>query len=107
MRPVEDLQAAAKLLRERARAATCFAWVNDGAEVYQQVRGGPWIAESLNGDLPDAGEANGTYIASMHPLVGLALAELLDVFSTLPQVSNQFDLESAVKLARTYLGRQS
>jgi hypothetical protein len=71
------LRRAAAKLREHAEAATPGPWNADPSEIYGETIA-TWVAESLNGNLPDAGEANSRYIALMHPPVALALADLLD-----------------------------
>ncbi len=44
------------------------------------------------------------YIRMMHPLVGLALADLLDVLSWFPSQADPTDLTAAGRLARLILG---
>lgn len=71
------LRRAAEALRSHAQAATAGPWNADPAEIYGDTIA-TWVAESLNGSLPDAGAANSRFIALMHPGVALALADLLD-----------------------------
>jgi hypothetical protein len=71
------LRRAAEALRTHAQAATAGPWNADPAEIYGDTIA-TWVAESLNGSLPDAGAANSRFIALMHPGVALALADLLD-----------------------------
>ena|ERR1035438_1386471 len=88
--PSETLRSAAKLMRERASAATPGPWeyVNDfdithGYEINEHGRAqANWIATVDAGDdeLDEAGmlPLNAAYIASMHPAVALAVADWLD-----------------------------
>ena len=77
----DRLREAAKTLRQRAEAATPGPWIAE----YSKKSGHCVIdAESRNAldsvvratHFRDVGDA--TYIATMHPLVGLALADWLD-----------------------------
>lgn len=92
MTVIEDLREAARLLRERAEAATPGPWAHAGdgdtfmgcgqvITVDRDLWGGDIAAPS--GDLyPRSGyspQDDMAYIASMHPLVGLALAEAFEL----------------------------
>jgi hypothetical protein len=73
-----ELRKAAETLRERAKAADAPPWEQDG------VVGSPWndliVNDASNGIIADCdtSDENAAYIATMHPGVGLALAEWLD-----------------------------
>ena len=79
----DRLREAAKVLRERATAATPGPWQGrDGASWAAQVcvldgDGHPVAATSMTESVPSA-LSDATYIATMHPGVGLALAEWLN-----------------------------
>jgi len=75
---LRDIRAAAALMRERALAATGSPWVADDTEIYSEVQGGSWVAETLQLDDATAGAANGEHIASWDPAVAEAVADLLD-----------------------------
>ena len=89
-RPSETLRHAAKLMRERAEAATPGPWeyrgdfdITHGYEINEHDRPvANWVATVLTGDddLAEAGmqDPNAAYIASMHPGVALAVAGWLD-----------------------------
>lgn len=62
----DQLRRAASLMRRRALAAT---------QDY-------WSAPELRGMAPMLDRSDRSYIASMHPGVGLAVAELLDTLAT-------------------------
>lgn len=91
--PAETLRRAAKLMRERAGAATPGPWEHpldyDVTHGYH-VRGDKHVATRVaNCDAGDGGigdeeaAGNANYIASMHPMVGLAAADWLDHTATL------------------------
>lgn len=112
MIPLEDLREAAKLLRERAEAAASESappWHEAPVEPRPDrglFAGSAHLAtvhESC--ELPKIGE----YVASMHPLVGLALADAFEAEATLMARSacECDDHAHFVRLARTYLGRPS
>lgn len=92
MSPVDDLREAARLLRERAEAATKGPWTVQHAGdsmsfvVWSESPDIEWRyqREVMTVHSPDPEWADCTYIASMHPLVGLALADLLDGYANVP-----------------------
>jgi hypothetical protein len=101
----EEIHEAAALMRERAVRAIPSPWHVDRHE-----DGRAWICETIDGDeigtlamhgYPSTAE----HIASWHPNVALAVADWLDC-----QADTTCDCgvdESALTLARTYLGRAS
>ena len=70
------LRQAAEILREQAASATQGQWHADGSEV-----GSLFVGLGIWADVVSDAEArpqDATYIATMHPGVGLALAKWLD-----------------------------
>ena len=120
--PSETLRSAAKLMRERASAATPGPWeyVNDfdithGYEINEHGRAqANWIATVDAGDdeLDEAGmlPLNAAYIASMHPAVALAVADWLEnearAAEAIPGDSPVLGplIRHALATARAYLG---
>ena len=88
--PSGTLRRAAKLMRERAEAATPGPWecagggdITHGLQVVEGgIRRADWVAsvDTGDGDLAAAGtdESNALHIASWHPLVAPAVADWLD-----------------------------
>ena len=118
MSAVDDLREAAKLLRQRAEAASKGAWPaperddNPGDEGWWVFNGLVGMREHAVACVPlynPTAEADATYIASVHPLVGLALAAALEAEATLMARSacECDDHAHFARLARTYLGRSS
>ena len=74
----DRLRQAARVLRERAEAATPGPWLTHDED------GDPYIAPPATGALLitahplEVARANAAYIATMHPGVGLALADWLE-----------------------------
>jgi hypothetical protein len=108
--PAETLRAAAKVLRERSEAATSGPWAWEapssdnwptgdqslyGADDSLVLYGWGYDASGI-----DATAADRTYVATMHPGVGLALADWLDSqYSDASEV-----MPSAYDIARLILG---
>lgn len=114
MSDADELRAAAKILRERAKAAAGTNWADY-----------PWVAEE-SGDLcmvhqgqrqPDdhpqvppidyicdaETPERAAYIALMEPPVALAVANLLEVLSWFPSQADKTDLRAAAVVARAVL----
>lgn len=72
-----DLTRAAARIRTLAGVATPGPWEADGSEI-QTPYALCWVGETCASDGGDSGDVNASYIAAMHPGVGLALADLLD-----------------------------
>jgi hypothetical protein len=74
--PIEQLDA----IERRLDAATPGLWWNDGHEIYIGEPDVPaasmWIGETCNIDLPDNGDANGTFLAHAHQDVPVLVAEV-------------------------------
>lgn len=87
MNPAERLRAAAKRLREVAGAATPGPWEFQPWSTYALPSGDCAESILLANASPDGeivrelSNADGDYIAMMHPPVALALADLLDTLN--------------------------
>lgn len=115
---VDLLREAAKTMRERAEAAEPGPWsVHEthgrdiADEAWSLIRvqaAGADVAECAFDEIGASYPAleNAEHIASWHPAVALAVADLLHVLSWMPSFADPTDLAVAVKLARAYLGRQ-
>ena len=80
--PADELRTAATRLRERANAATPGPWSADSSIPYGHRVGSSdetnWVAwTGEHGE--DGSEADARFIAAMHPGVGAALADWLDI----------------------------
>lgn len=106
----ETIRCAAKLMRERAETATC-----DGMSRAPWRRGGEAscgccevVTDATGGRIATVDDRQSAYIASMHPLVGAALAELLDKIAWMagvdPDLMGRVGCEEVLKIARAYLG---
>lgn len=122
MAPAQELREAARLMRERAQAATKGPWehpldceVTFGHQQQGNRHIATWIATTDAGDEDTPAEENAEYIASMHPGVALAVAGWLDdeaagyeVYDAETQAfragDRDGDLDPAVTTARVYLG---
>ena len=101
MTPVDPLRAAARLMRERAEAATPGPW----EPVLQIVRApnwpdvvDVWVAKTDRAVMELGDPANAAHIASWDPQVALAVADWLDSEADWTQCAE------AVAVARAYLG---
>lgn len=81
MTPAERLLAAADLLEKRAGEASTGPWIEAGiGEFGWSVIGGDFPLTSsfaIETDDSEQGKADATYIATMHPEVGKAVAKVL------------------------------
>jgi hypothetical protein len=107
MTPVETLRTAARLMRERAEAATPGPWssffgrvrLDDGRDLFLTTTAG--------------GYADAAHIASWHPAVALAVADWLDIAAGHQEVYEQeacgspFLFGAALPVAHAYLGDRS
>ena len=106
MTALDDLRAAAKLLRERAEAASKGPWVAHTDGLVWPPRLGDPVSGSTETEDAD-------YIATVHPCVGLAVAAWLDLVADLwvPKrdvvhyAAREQVQDAAVVVARTILGR--
>jgi hypothetical protein len=88
MTAAEKLRRAAKVLRERAEAATPGPWYVDPKSRGADVRGlpentsydyrGDSVATAADGDFGACGTEDATYIALLDPTVALAVADWLE-----------------------------
>ncbi len=102
----KQLRQAANLLRDRAEAARKGRWFADGTEV-----AAAWmyddrsVASTAGGSpVPDGQKANAAYIATVDPVVGLALADSLAATADMAESNDgtwRFDL--ALKVADAIL----
>lgn len=108
------LRRAAAQMRERAQGATAGRWIELG--VLDADRGERWNAVGTERDIevevarleysPD-GSCNTAHIASWHPAVALAVADLLDMAATHQVGFTPVAREHITAVARTYLGADS
>lgn len=112
--PAALLRRAASLMRERAGAATAGSWQHmclgsEGCLVLRQTgtireRGRGRVARFGQKEWP-ADHADAEYVASMHPLVGVAVAKWLDEVAADSHASLDAWVENAaLAVARAYLG---
>jgi hypothetical protein len=70
-------------IRQRLAATTAGLWWNDGHEIYAGPTDIPaasvWIGETCNIDLPDGGNANGTFIAAAKQDVSALIARVCEL----------------------------
>jgi hypothetical protein len=97
------LRAAAALIRERANAAAPgpWSWGNRG------ISGDDFEDVLPTGTIDERFGPNAAYIATMHPDVALAVADLIDTILKVGPVDGGAEWDATVTLARTYLGNQS
>jgi hypothetical protein len=104
------LHEAAEVLRERAEAATPGTWIHNPINGIHTVIGS--CVATTHRHVEDARRADAAYIATIHPTVGLALADLLDAaaegLARRGVTARITRAESdATSLARLILGRAS
>ncbi len=128
--PVESgpdlLRRAAERMRERATAASPGPW-----ETYMTIHAEAWVCEVDRGGFgavalpatgrPDYGKANSEHVASWHPPVALAVADLLErdaegweqLAEVLPPATTEGEeafieaFAGSLAVARVYLGEVS
>ena len=96
------LRDAAKVLRERAENATPIPWINFGHGIGVEVKGctcaGPipgypqhesWCG--TDGPIVDGTEPDISYVSTVHPGVGIALADWLDEAGADAESNDEFD----------------
>lgn len=116
IKAADELRAAAKLMRERAEAATPGPWTTTEAhgrdiadEGWSDVRvralGHDVAITYMTGVLEgDPHEDNAPYIAGMSPPVALAVADWLDRFADPVYCYGPVEYAAALNIARAYLG---
>jgi hypothetical protein len=113
--PAEQLRTAAKLMRERAEAATPGPWETSGRAVEQSAgdyadvigREVDCMTYCYGGTPVLPVKADAEYIASMHPVVALAVASWLEAAAGCKcgPFDDHGDLAAAaLAVARAYLG---
>lgn len=100
------LRRAAALMRERAEAARAGVWFSEGVEVAARWRDPRSVALTYGSEVPEGNVANAAHIASWHPAVTLAVADLLDYLAPLADGPWGPDstIDRAVRIAECYLG---
>lgn len=112
-----ELSKAAETLRKRAEAATDGPWIPFGTSIGVTVKGctcagtAPGYPQhesycGTDGPIVDASEPDIAYIATMHPGVGLALADWLDDAATWAEETGNVD-RHALTVARLINGGAS
>lgn len=98
----EVLRRAASLMRERAEAATKGPWTTDvGLIISNPGPNAKYVADCY--DEPEASADDAKHVASWHPAVALAVADLLDEIA-----SGELPLATTVaSVAHAYLGEAS
>ena len=113
--PVAELREAARLIRERAGATIPGPWsprtdVRDGSyrEDVEPPRTERVIGEA-SGVAICGTRADADHIAGWHPLVALAVADLLDKIAWMGEMDRdqlgRVGCDEAIAIARIYLGR--
>lgn len=114
MTPAEELRAAAKLMRERAEAATPGPW-HPASRVWEQETFAAVLGPEGDGDHPRtwlmatgtnpvSREANASHAASWHPGVALAVADWLARFADPVYCYGPVEYDAALNIARAYRG---
>ena len=117
MNPAEELRLAARLLRERAGTATPGPWQHMclGSEGCLVLRTSGTLRERGHGRVARFGHkewkadhADAEYVASMHPAVALAVADLLDKIAWMGELDadmlSRVGCDEAIAIARACLG---
>ena len=107
--PAETIRRAARLMRERAEAATCL-----GMSVSPWRTGEPYdcgcceeVTDATGSLIAKVDDRQSGHVASWHPLAALAVAGWLESFNGTvwgPSVRHSPEYEYALKVARAYLG---
>jgi hypothetical protein len=107
--PIETIRRAAELMRKRAKAATKGPWTIADSYPNALVVSDDYsltVAE-VNDLRPDATVKDAAYIAAMHPIVALAVADWLDsvasAFHPLTTPQPHGEVGQALAVARVYL----
>ena len=121
----DTLRRAAALMRERAEAATGGRWAHDTEGAVRSTAivasGSKWTAKRYGGCVVNRpsnpvdgsrANANADHIASWHPAVALAVADLLDAHADAElgdgyDESRDLTLQYLLRIARAYLGESS
>ena len=106
---VEILREAASLMRERAKAATPGPWEGGERIVWSNAntRNPYVVTDGEGGDGGAFSVGNVDHIASWHPAVALAVADLLDISVTHQVGFTPIARERITAIARAYLGESS
>ena len=98
------IREAARHMRERAQSAQPGPWHIGNAVDPTQLCNIHTFPQS-SGVADGLRWLDAEYIASWHPGVALAVADLLQVLSRMPSIAHAADLDAAQRVARAYLGR--
>ena len=102
--PAEQLRQAAKLMRERAEAASLLSpppWYVVPAEGMPPV---PWVKSAKCHVIAPGYLVDCEHIAGMHPGVALAVADWLDRFGDKMYCYGPAEFDHALAIARAFLG---
>lgn len=87
-------------VEQRVNAATPGPWWNDGHEIYVGEDGIPaastWIGETCSVELPDYGDANGTFIAHARQDVPALVAEVRRLKARVEELERATPAETAL-----------
>lgn len=113
----QELREAAKLIRERAQAATPGPWQHMclGSEGCLVLRANGTVRERGHGRVARFGQkewkadhADADYVAGMHPGVALKVADLLGKIAWMgeldPDILSRAGCDEAIAIARAFLG---
>ena len=110
----ELLLEAAALMRERAGAARAGNWRTEPSAITPDVTlvVAEWETDlrrvaTCSGSLPEGNYVNAQHIASWHPAVALAVADLLDRAADDHDETPCPAIDAALAVARAYLGRDA
>lgn len=110
MTPAQELREAARLIRERAQAASAAPWcvrvlpARTTGTLHPSPAQYMVIAGPVN--VANAGEPDAPFIAAMHPGVALALADWLDRTAADDEFGEVTGFDEALAVARAYLGTE-
>lgn len=94
-------------IQARCDAATPGTWWRDGSEIHAGEPGTPaastWVAETVNLNLPDHGEANAAAIVSTHNALPALLARVADLEQ---QLAKYVGYEPTIAEEMAELGRR-
>lgn len=106
--PAAEISAAAALMRQRTEAATPGPWhtrfvpAKPGLNVSEAFDRHFVCSNTIN--VAQADEPDAAYVASMQPVVALAVADWLDRFGDRTYCYGPAEFDCALAIARAYLG---
>ncbi|OPC84161.1 hypothetical protein B4N89_27435 [Embleya scabrispora] len=109
--PADTIRRAADLMRTRAAAATRGPWLSmDGGDRLVHDPGHDYDPPEYVVDEPMSSAANAEHIAALHPLVAVAMANVLEQLARSIDECDFYGTPAsalALELAYTYLGREA